>query len=113
VPLWLLVASVPAGVAAGALVLSGLGNGFRVPAMQARAASSSMAMLGGALALAVAGPIVEEFGTTPAFAGVAVLSAAAAWAGIVATGRGARRRSRTERREFRRARVRNRPRVHL
>jgi MFS family permease len=100
-PLWLLVASVPPAVAAAALVLSGLGNGFRVPAMQALAilrtpaglrqqagaASSSLAMLGGVAALAAAGPVLEELGTTPALAGVAVLSTVAAWAGIVATGR--------------------------
>jgi predicted MFS family arabinose efflux permease len=100
-PLWLLVVSVPPAAAAAALVLSGLGNGFRVPAMQALAilrtpaslrqqagaASSSLAMLGGVGALAAAGPVLEELGTTPALAGVAVLSSAAAWAGIVATGR--------------------------
>ena len=100
-PLWLLVASVPAGVAAAALLLSGLGNGFRVPAMQALAllrtpaalrqqtgaASSSMAMLGGALALAAAGPVLEELGARPALGGVAALSTAAAAAGIVATAR--------------------------
>jgi MFS family permease len=100
-PLWLLAASVPAGVAAAALLLSGLGNGFRVPAMQALAllrtpaalrqqtgaAASSMAMLGGVLALAAAGPVLEELGTRPALAGVAALSTLAAAAGIVATGR--------------------------
>jgi MFS family permease len=100
-PLWLLVTSVPAGVAAVALLLSGLGNGFRVPAMQALAllrtpvplrqqtgaASSSMAMLGGVLALAAAGPVLEELGTRPALAGVAALSTLAAAVGIVATGR--------------------------
>jgi MFS family permease len=100
-PLWLLVGSVPAGAAAVALVVSGLGNGFRVPAMQALAllrtpaslrqqtgaASSSLAMLGGGLALAAAGPVLEELGTRPAFAGVAALSTVAAVAGIVATAR--------------------------
>jgi MFS family permease len=100
-PLWLLVASVPAGVAAAALLLSGLGNGFRVPAMQALAllrtptplrqqtgaASSSMAMLGGVLALAAAGPVLEELGARAALGGVAALSTLAAAAGIVATGR--------------------------
>jgi MFS family permease len=100
-PLWLLAASVPAGVAAAALLLSGLGNGFRVPAMQALAllrtpaalrqqtgaASSSMAMLGGAVALAAAAPVLEELGARPALAGVAALSTLAAVAGILATGR--------------------------
>ena len=99
-PLWLLVASVPAGAAAVALAISGLGNGFRVPAMQALAllrtpaslrqqtgaAASSMAMVGGVLALAAAGPALEELGARPALAGVAALSTLAAVAGIVATG---------------------------
>jgi predicted MFS family arabinose efflux permease len=84
-PLWLLVGSPPAAAAAAALAVSGLGNGFRVPAMQALAllrtpaalrqqagaASSALAMLGGGLALAVAGPVLEELGTWPALAGVA------------------------------------------
>jgi len=101
VPLWLLVASVPPVVAVLALLLSGLGNGFRVPAMQALAllrtpaalrqqtgaAVSSLGMLGGALALAAAGPVLEELGTQPALAGVATLSSIAAVAGIVAGGR--------------------------
>jgi MFS family permease len=100
-PLWVLVGSVPPGVAAAALALSGLGNGFRVPAMQALAlvrtppalrqqtgaVSSSLAMLGGGLALAAAGPVLEEFGTAPALAGVASLSTLAAAAGMVATAR--------------------------
>ena len=100
-PLWLLVASVPVGAAVAALLFSGLGNGFRVPAMQALAllrtpaglrqqtgaAASSMAMLGGALALAAAGPALQELGARPALAGVAALSTVAALAGIVATGR--------------------------
>jgi predicted MFS family arabinose efflux permease len=100
-PLWLLVAQVPSGVAVAALALSGLGNGFRVPATQALiilrtppalrqqtgATSSSLAMLGGAVALAAAGPVLEELGTAPAFAGIAVLSTAAAWAGLVASRR--------------------------
>ena len=100
-PLWLLVASVPPAVAVVALLLSGLGNGFRVPAMQALAllrtpaalrqqagaAVSSLGMLGGALALAAAGPVLEDLGTQPALAGVATLASLAAAAGIVASGR--------------------------
>jgi len=109
-PLWLLVASVPPAAAAAALLLSGLGNGFRVPAMQALAilrtpealrqqtgaASSSLAMLGGALALAAAGPVLEELGTSPALAGVACLSSAAAFAGLLASGRARMSRSVTD-----------------
>jgi hypothetical protein len=100
-PLWLLVASVPPAVAAVALALSGLGNGFRVPAMQALAllrtpaalrqqtgaASSSLAMLGGGLALAAAAPALEQLGARPTLAGVAALSTLAAGAGLVACGR--------------------------
>ena len=109
-PLWLLVASMPAPAVAAALLVSGLGNGFRVPAMQALAilrtpaalrqqtgaASSSLSMLGGALALAVAGPVLQELGTSPALAGVAGLSSAAAVAGLVATGRARMARSVTK-----------------
>jgi len=109
-PLWLLVASVPPAGAAAALLLSGLGNGFRVPAMQALAilrtppelrqqtgsASSSLAMLGGVLALAAAGPVLEKSGAAPALGGVALLSSAAAVAGLVATGRARSVRSVTE-----------------
>lgn len=40
-----------------------------------------------ALALAAAGPVLEELGTQPALAGVATLSSIAAAAGIVAGGR--------------------------
>jgi MFS family permease len=100
-PLWLLLGSVPAGLAAVALALSGLGNGFRVPAMQALAllrtpaglrqqtgaVSSSLAMLGGVLALAAAGPVLQELGTTPALAGVASLSTLAAGFGMLASAR--------------------------
>lgn len=82
-------------------MVSGLGNGFRVPAMQALAllrtpaplrqhtgaASSSMAMFGGVLALAATGPVLEELGARSALGGVAALSTLAAVAGIVATGR--------------------------
>jgi len=98
-PLWLLVASVPPGVAIAALALSGLGNGLRVPAMQALAllrtpaalrqqtgaASSSLAMLGGGLALAAAGPALEELGVHPTLAAVATLSTIAAAAGLLAS----------------------------
>jgi len=103
-PLWLLVASVPPGVAIAALALSGLGNGLRVPAMQALAllrtpaalrqqtgaASSSLAMLGGGLALAAAGPALEELGVHPTLAAVATLSTIAAAAGLLASIREAR-----------------------
>jgi hypothetical protein len=100
-PLWLLVASIPPAAAAAALALSGLGNGFRVPAMQGLAllrtppalrqqtgaASSSLAMLGGGVALAAVAPVLEEWGTTPVLAGAAALSTLAAGAGLVASAR--------------------------
>jgi MFS family permease len=100
-PLWLLAGSVPAGVAAALLAVSGLGNGFRVPAMQALAllrtpaalraqtgaVASSLAMLGGVVALAVAGPVLEEFGTTQVLVGVASLSTLAAACGMLAAAR--------------------------
>ena len=103
-PLWLLVAPVPPAAAIGALALSGLGNGFRVPAMQALAmlrtpaalrqqsgaASSSLAMLGGAVALLAAGPALEGLGVHATFAGVATLSSVAAATVLTAT-RGAGR----------------------
>jgi predicted MFS family arabinose efflux permease len=112
-PLWLLVASVPAAVAIAALALSGLGNGFRVPPTRgltilrtppalrqhAAAATSSLTMLGGAVALAAAGPVLEELGPAPVFAAVAVLSSGAAWAGIVASRR-ERRLTRLSQREI-------------
>ena len=63
---------------------------------QTGAASSSLAMLGGALALAAASPVLEAFGTSPALAGVAGLSSAAAVAGLVATGRARMTRSVTK-----------------
>jgi MFS family permease len=98
-PLWLLVGSVPAAAAAAVLALSGLANGFRVPAMQALAlvrtpaalraqtgaVSASLAMLGGALALAAAAPVLEEFGTRPVLASVASLSTIAAAFGMLAS----------------------------
>ena len=100
-PLWLLAGTVPAGVAAVLLAVSGLGNGFRVPAMQALAllrtpaalrpqtgaVASSLAMLGGVLALAVAGPVLEKLGTTPVLVGVASLSTLAAAFGMLASAR--------------------------
>jgi len=98
-PLWLLATSVPASAAAALLAASGLGNGFRVPAMQALAllrtpaalraqtgaVASSLAMLGGVLALAAAGPVLEESGTTPVLVAVASLSTLAAIFGVLAS----------------------------
>jgi hypothetical protein len=92
---------VPPAAAAAALALSGLGNGFRVPAMQALAllrtppalrqqtgaASSSLAMLGGGLALMAVAPVLEEWGTRPVLAGAAALSTVAAGAGLLASAR--------------------------
>ena len=100
-PIWLLAGSVPASVAAALLAASGLGNGFRVPAMQALAllrtpaalraqtgaVASSLAMVGGVLALAAAGPVLEESGTRPVLVGVACLSTLAAILGVVASSR--------------------------
>ena len=100
-PMWLLAGSVPAGVAAALLAASGLGNGFRVPATQALAlmrtppalrpqagaVATSLAMLGGVLALAVAGPVLEEFGTRPVLIGVAALATLAAAFGWLASAR--------------------------
>ena len=101
VPLWVLIGSVPAGVAAALLAMSGLANGFRVPAMQALAlvrtpaalrqqsgaVASSLGMLGGALALVAAGPVLEEVGTTPVLAAVASLSTLGAAFGMLASAR--------------------------
>jgi hypothetical protein len=98
-PLWLLTGSVPAGVAAALLAVSGLGNGFRVPAMQALAllrtpaalrpqtgaVASSLAMLGGVLALAAAGPVLEASGTTPVLVAAASLATLAAVLGVRAS----------------------------
>jgi MFS family permease len=100
-PVWLVAASVPAPVAATLLALSGLGNGFRVPAMQAialtrtpaalrpqtGAVATSLAMLGGVLALAVAGPTLEEFGTTPVLVGAASIATVSAAFGMLASTR--------------------------
>ena len=98
-PVWLLAASVPAGVAAALLAVSGLGNGLRVPAMQALAllrtpaalrpqtgaVATSLAMLGGVLALAAAGPVLEESGTTPVLFAAAALATLAAVFGALAS----------------------------
>ena len=100
-PLWLLTGSVPAGVAAALLAASGLGNGFRVPAMQALAllrtpaglrpqtgaVATSLAMLGGVVALAAAGPVLEKSGTTPVLVAVASVSTVAAVLGVLASAR--------------------------
>jgi hypothetical protein len=100
-PLWLLAGSVPAGLAAALLAVSGLGNGFRVPATQALAllrtpaalrpqtgaVATSVAMLGGVLALAAGGPVLEESGTTPVLVAAASLSTLAAVLGVLASAR--------------------------
>ena len=91
-PLWVLVASPPPAVAIGALALSGLGNGVRVPPMTGVIATRipapvragtmtvaySLVLASGFLALLAAGPLLERIGPEPVFAGVACAQTVAA-----------------------------------
>jgi MFS family permease len=86
-PLWLLVARLPVGAVAATLVVSGFGNGFRNPPMQAfvalriparvRAqaltAFGSLAMTGSVVASVATGAATEVLGLTAAFAGIAAV----------------------------------------
>jgi predicted MFS family arabinose efflux permease len=95
VPLWLLAATPEPAIAVGALALSGLGNGVRVPPIvgvttsripqelraETMTVSSAIVLTGGFLALLAAGPALDAFGPAAVFAGVATLQTlAAVWA---------------------------------
>jgi hypothetical protein len=98
-PLWLLVASVPAPAAVAALLLAGLANGIRVPPLRAvtmlrmppplrvpaMTAETMLLTAAGLLALAVAAPALERLGVTPVLAGAAAVATAAAGWFAVAT----------------------------
>jgi hypothetical protein len=91
-PLWLLVAPLPAPVAVAMLGLAGLANGIRVPPLravtllrippglrvQAMTAESTLSTAAGLLALGLASPALEALGTTPVLAGVAAVATTAA-----------------------------------
>jgi hypothetical protein len=91
-PLWLLVASLPARVAVAVLGVAGLANGVRVPPLravtvlrmpaalrvQAMTAEATLPTAAGLVALAVAGPALQAFGVAPVFAGVAAVATTAA-----------------------------------
>jgi MFS family permease len=98
-PLWLLVASVPAPATVAALLLAGLANGIRVPPLRAvtmlrmppplrvpaMTAETMLLTAAGLVALAVAAPAVERLGVTPVLAGVAAAATTAAGWFAVAT----------------------------
>jgi MFS family permease len=91
-PLWLLVAPLPAPVAVAVLGAAGLANGIRVPPLravtvlrmppasrvQAMTAEATLPTAAGLLALVVAGPALEAFGVAAVFAGVAAVATTAA-----------------------------------
>jgi MFS family permease len=90
--LWLLVPPNPAAALFAPLVFSGLCNGLRNPPLsairvlsvppplrpQTSAASSTIATLGGALALAIIGGLIKDAGLTAVFALIAAISTAGA-----------------------------------
>ena len=91
-PLWLLVAPLPAVAAVAVLGVAGLANGIRVPPLravtmlrippalrvQAMTAEAMLPTAAGLLALVAAGPALEGFGVAPVFAGVAAVATVAA-----------------------------------
>jgi hypothetical protein len=91
-PLWLLVASLPAVAAVAVLGVAGLANGIRVPPLravtmlrippalrvEAMTAEAMLPTAAGLLALVAAGPALEAFGVAPVFAGVAAVATTAA-----------------------------------
>ena len=91
-PLWLLVAPLPAAAAVAVLGVAGLANGIRVPPLravtllrmppslrvQAMTAEATLPTAAGLLALAVASPALETLGVTPVLAGVAAVATTAA-----------------------------------
>jgi hypothetical protein len=90
-PLWLLVASLPAVAAVAVLGVAGLANGIRVPPLravtmlrippalrvEAMTAEAMLPTAAGLLALVAAGPALEAFGVAPVFAGVAAVATTA------------------------------------
>jgi predicted MFS family arabinose efflux permease len=91
-PLWAMAGTPRPALAAGALALSGVGNGIRVPpvaaaitarirpALRAETLTVSTAIVGtgGLAALAAAGPALDHLGAATVFAGVAALQTVAA-----------------------------------
>jgi hypothetical protein len=91
-PLWLLVAPLPAPAAVAVLGMAGLANGIRVPPLRAvtmlrippslrvqtMAAESTLPTGAGLLALAVASPALETLGVASVLAGVAAVATTAA-----------------------------------
>jgi MFS family permease len=91
-PLWILVATPPVGIAAAALALSGLGNGVRVPPVtglttsrvpaeiraQTMTVVSSLVLGGGFVALLLAGPALEHLDVAVVWAAIALLQTLAA-----------------------------------
>jgi MFS family permease len=91
-PLWILVASPPAAVAVAALVVSGVGNGLRVPPVtglttrrvpheiraQTMTVVSSLVLSGGFVALLAAGPALDNLDVGVVWAAIAALQTVAA-----------------------------------
>jgi MFS family permease len=91
-PLWLLVISPRPAMAITALAVSGVGNGLRVPPIvgvttsripqrlraETLTVTSAVVLTGGFVALLLAGPALERFGSEPVFGAVAAVQTLAA-----------------------------------
>ena len=91
-PLWILVATPPVALAAGALAFSGIGNGVRVPPLtglttrrvpgdvraQTMTVVNSLVLSAGFVALLAAGPVLEHLDVWVAWAAIASLQTVAA-----------------------------------
>jgi MFS family permease len=100
-PLWVLVARLPAVVVFVPLVVAGVGNGLRNPPLAAirllrvpavlrpktSTASSTLATLGGAVALGGVGVVLRALGLAPVFALIAAISTISALAFALAVAR--------------------------
>ena len=91
-PLWVLVSLPEPAVAVAALIVSGVGNGIRVPPMvgvttrrippalrtETLTVSSALVLSGGFLALLLAAPTLDRLGPEAVFAGIAAIQTLAA-----------------------------------
>jgi hypothetical protein len=91
-PLWLLVIIPAPAIALGALAISGVGNGLRVPPIvgvttnrippalrtETLTVSSAIVLTGGFIALLLAGPALASFGPAAVFGAVAAVQTVAA-----------------------------------
>jgi predicted MFS family arabinose efflux permease len=91
-PLWILVATPAPAIAVAALIVSGIGNGVRVPPIvgvttrriphairaETLTVSSALVLTGGFVALLLAAPTLDAFGPEAVFAGIAAAQTLAA-----------------------------------